>query len=229
MCGVDLATTGGGSAGVKTRGGKNFTPSPPRFFFPFRVAPPAPPVSHSHPLLDPTRHPGPRGAATSPHPPPMEPDAGPGPAADSGTPPGAAAAADFFLSNYRLGKTLGIGSFGKVRVCGRGAGASTPFVGRRKGRGSGPVVFGPAPFPRPLATLLSHALTDAASRLVDDEGGRRGRIGARRAAGAARRRLAPHHAPSFFRPGPPDLSTQNAPPHTPLPPSPPRSKSRSTS
>lgn len=25
--------------------------------------------------------------------------------------------AEFFLQNYRLGKTLGIGSFGKVRAC----------------------------------------------------------------------------------------------------------------
>jgi len=36
-------------------------------------------------------------------------------ASGAATPPAAAAAADFFLSNYRLGKTLGIGSFGKVR------------------------------------------------------------------------------------------------------------------
>ena len=36
-------------------------------------------------------------------------------ASGAATPPAAAAAADFFLSNYRLGKTLGIGSFGKVK------------------------------------------------------------------------------------------------------------------
>lgn len=52
----------------------------------------------------------------------MEPDApGPPGGVDTGTPPAAAAAADFFLSNYRLGKTLGIGSFGKVRGFGGGA------------------------------------------------------------------------------------------------------------
>ena len=31
------------------------------------------------------------------------------------TGPGVNQTAEFFLSNYRLGKTLGIGSFGKVR------------------------------------------------------------------------------------------------------------------
>lgn len=30
---------------------------------------------------------------------------------------GQSSGAEFFLSNYRLGKTLGIGSFGKVRLC----------------------------------------------------------------------------------------------------------------
>jgi hypothetical protein len=33
-----------------------------------------------------------------------------------GQPLNLASSAEFFLSNYRLGKTLGVGSFGKVRV-----------------------------------------------------------------------------------------------------------------
>lgn len=37
-------------------------------------------------------------------------------AAQAGTPGYSSQGAEFFLSNYRLGKTLGIGSFGKVKV-----------------------------------------------------------------------------------------------------------------
>jgi hypothetical protein len=49
--------------------------------------------------------------AYAPAPPPPPPPPIPSPHAPGG--PGAGA--EFFLSNYRLGKTLGIGSFGKVR------------------------------------------------------------------------------------------------------------------
>lgn len=37
-------------------------------------------------------------------------------AAHAGAPGYASQGAEFFLSNYRLGKTLGIGSFGKVKI-----------------------------------------------------------------------------------------------------------------
>jgi hypothetical protein len=41
--------------------------------------------------------------------------------------------AEFFLSNYRLGKTLGIGSFGKVRFCERSAlSRALPLPARRR-------------------------------------------------------------------------------------------------
>ena len=57
--------------------------------------------------------------------------------------------AEFFLSNYRLSKTLGIGSLGKV---GRGAGQPT--------RGGQPAALPPLPPPAcspPAAALPAHA------------------------------------------------------------------------
>lgn len=41
--------------------------------------------------------------------------------------------AEFFLQNYRLGKTLGIGSFGKVGSCGRPLFARCPAAAARQG------------------------------------------------------------------------------------------------
>ena len=55
------------------------------------------------------------GVSQQQHYAPSAPAPPPPPVAAPHAPVGPAAGAEFFLSNYRLGKTLGIGSFGKVR------------------------------------------------------------------------------------------------------------------
>lgn len=61
----------------------------------------------------------------------------------------AAGTAEFFLQNYRLGKTLGIGSFGKVRSS-AGRRPPRPPSCRRRRRSTAQ----PTPRPEPLARCL---------------------------------------------------------------------------
>jgi len=68
--------------------------------------------------------PPPSAYPTGPPPPPPPPHGAP-----QAAPPGVGAGAEFFLSNYRLGKTLGIGSFGKVSKL-RGGARGTGQEGR---------------------------------------------------------------------------------------------------
>lgn len=68
--------------------------------------------------------PPPPAYPTGPPPPPPPPHGAP-----QSAPPGVGAGAEFFLSNYRLGKTLGIGSFGKVSRL-RGGARGTGQEGR---------------------------------------------------------------------------------------------------
>ena len=56
-------------------------------------------------------------------------------------PPGPGAGAEFFLSNYRLGKTLGIGSFGKVRKGGRWARAEERQRNEKRDGAGGASIF----------------------------------------------------------------------------------------